>query len=379
MKRKYIVFSTYLFLMIFLFFIGFQNIEEANIKPVAYGESAAEAEKKSMGIEQMLEGTECPQKPEKKGVTIERSKDLEIPEDSILENWKVYEFEGVGEFSEKRAEKMAKILLGDYFPKAEKKIEDYGDFGFYILTYRDKGINCNFKAAIKVFSEITFTHRDHQQELEEPEDGDWESVYLERDKELLQQLELGVWNGEQGYLDLAESESRQFRSVSRHVYRYKIDNKALSDAEFNFSYNTKPYNTSAFPITFEYQNGVLTEFSMYGETNYRLKKIRDANIKYNSIEEILKEAEKKIKRSALLDTAENSRTYDYYRIDGIQLYYMKYCYGDLKRKYAFVPVAEIKFTEYYYDIITKQWQEITDNTYYGLQLETGEGNWGGKW
>lgn len=82
--------------------------------------------------------------------------------------------------------------------------------------------------------------------------------------------------------------------------------------------------------------------------------------------------------SLSLNSASNSLSYHYYRIEDIQLYYMKYYYGDLEKKCAFVPMAEIKMTAYFYDIKKKEWGEI-GNAYYGLQLETGEGHFGGKW
>lgn len=71
-----------------------------------------------------------------------------------------------------------------------------------------------------------------------------------------------------------------------------MDNKVLSNAEFDFIYNMMPYSTGALPVTFEYQDGILTEFSIF-EPNHKFKNSREAHIKYNSVEEILKDVEKK--------------------------------------------------------------------------------------
>lgn len=63
------------------------------------------------------------------------------------------------------------------------------------MDYRDEEVNYHLKADLNG-AEITFTHRNFKkQELEEPEDGNWENIYLQKDKELLQELQLGIWDG----------------------------------------------------------------------------------------------------------------------------------------------------------------------------------------
>lgn len=71
---------------------------------ISEGQEGIRIGMESERIKQELENTQCPQDPEEKGVMIERAEELEIPEDSILKNWKVYEFQEGEAITEEKAD-----------------------------------------------------------------------------------------------------------------------------------------------------------------------------------------------------------------------------------------------------------------------------------
>lgn len=385
MKKNHILFKfTYLFLVLLLFFVGYQTedpdvgqqediTEKSQTGENAGGAIAEAGREESYETEINLAEAGCLKEPKEAGSFVETAKDFVLPDDSELEGWKVYEFDQEKAVQEKTADQMAGILFGNYFPKAEKKIEEYGIHGMYYMKYKDDHVFFDFKFALKSGAEAIFRHRSSQPELIEPEDGDWNKCYLENNENMLENLQLGLWDGEQGYLELKE----QICNADNAVYNYRLmlDGIPIEDASFAFVAYTAPYTTSSGNIKFTYKKGVLTELWDPG-LNYELTNIRDAEIKYHYMEELLNEVMERERTMLLLQDPENPRYY-YTRIDSVRLGYMRYCYGKVKKKWAFVPVAAFKQTEGAYVIKEKRWEWYDERfCYYGVQLETGEAHKG---
>lgn len=386
MRRKYILFKfTYLFLILLLFFVGYriesldggQQESNASVKS-STEEMEGEA---TVGVNQEeayetkinLAEAGCLKEPTEAGVFVETAADFVMPDDSELAGWKVYEFDMERAVKEKTADQMANVLFGKYFPKAERKIKEYGVYGMYYMNYCDDDVFFDFKFQLKSGPEGIFKHRSSLPELAEPEDGNWEECYLKNNEKMLEDLQLGLWDGEQGYLKL----TNQVYNSGNATYHYQIELNGypMEEVSFDFVAYAAPYKTSSGKVKFNYQGGVLTELWDSG-LHYKLTNIRDAEMKYTSMQEILKEVMEKERTMLLLQDPKNPRYY-YTRIDSVRLGYMRYCYGKLKRKWAFVPVAVFKQTEGAYVIKEKRWEWYTERyCYYGIQLETGEGHKG---
>lgn len=359
-----------MFIMVFLFFIGHRTVElSPTMKSLVEMEKRKNTEKDNSNIEDILEGTDVPMQPDKVGVTIDYAEDLELPEDSELKNWKVYEYEQLPQGKEnakKLAKKIAKVLFGDYFSKADK----YEKYGTYYVDYRDKEKNFQFSLNLKRYSVFSFTHSSQEPEIEEPEDGDWDRAYREYSEELFQKLALGSWDGEQAYLELEMAGGGGENAI--YHYRYVYDEKRTTDISFPAATNTETDT-----IFIEYNKGVLKRI----ETNNAflfIKNIRDAKVNYSSIEEAMEDAVKKLRISSLGSKLANY--YDYYRIDSVNFFYIQKMTGEFKEEYNLVPVMDFELTNCHYLIEEQNWSISTgsNSVHYGIMLESGEELLGGR-
>lgn len=379
MKKNRIFFKClYLSSIFLLFFVGHKVENSIRKQQKSFNSSTASFTKEAVDhINQMYDETElnlmgsnCPREPAEAGSFVETAVDFVMPDDSELEGWKAYEFRMDQSEKKKKAEEIAKVLFGEYFPKAEKEVKDYGQYGVYHLNYHNEKVLFQFKYLFKMGAQGNFTHSNSHSDFPEPEDGNWENCYLENNEKMIKELKLGLWDGNQSYLELTEQLGNS--DSSTYMYRVVLDGIPVADESFNFTYNSKPYSTNASPIIFTYRDGVMTGMQDNG-MYYELNDIRDVEMKYTSMQELLDEVMEKERTMLLLQDPNNPRYY-YTRIDGIKLGYMRYCYGNLKRKWVFIPVAVFKQTEGAYVINEKRWEWYMDSyCYYGVQLETGEG------
>jgi len=361
LKKKYLVIKcAYVFVMVFLFLIGHRTVEVSPImKTLLEAEERKNSIKDTSEIEMILEGTDVPLEPEGIGVTIDYAEDLELPEDSELENWKVYEYEELPqgkEDKERLAEETAKALFGDYFSKATRQNTDD-----YMLDYSDKEKSFHFYFNLTRLSRMSFKHFSAEPEIEEPEDGDWDRAYQEYSRELFQKLKLGSWDGEQANLELEASVG------GTYVYRYALDGKKITDV--HFSADIPIYIDT---ITLHYNKGVLTEIETPNAFLF-IKNVRDAKVKYSSIEKAMEDVEEKLRAGALNNKF--NPQYTYYRIDSVRLSYMNRMTGQFKEEYSLMPILDIGMTSCSYSIKERSWN-INPSRHYGIMLESGEEHWG---
>lgn len=316
---------------------------------------------------------EYPEVPAEPGVQIIVSDGIKLPEDRLLEKLSVYEYHEAlyrdsSKQQKKRADKLAEMLLMDFFPGKQWKKKVIADKYQENYVYRIKGQKKNGFQYTANHDGIDNTQLICEKgvfSVAEPEDGDWDQAFREYSLSMLESFETGLWDGKNSHMAVSCSEKVAGNNGN---YRYMIELDGIMATKYmGFSFH-KFSNWASF----QYRDGSLVSMFQMAQ------KVLDGKRPMESPYENMKAAFGKLKEELQeYLTVQGRQLQRYYcvRLDRAAVEYVDYY--SMAGPNVFVPVLNAYLKMGTYDIAGGAW--TWDDNYqvcYLLQLETGESDMG---
>jgi len=311
-----------------------------------------------------------PATPKEPGFQISYEKDMDLPDDDLLKTLSVYYYHRLFGFDclkeqEERAEKLAAMLLKDFFPGKSWVRKDVNDSYQENHVYRLKGDKTTvfqYTANKDGGDNSQLLCEKGKIKVPKPEDGDWDQAFRDFSDALLKSFQIGLWDGKNHNMDVSFSKNV---SGGNGSYWYKIQMDGIFDTQCLFDSDGGTVWAAVC-----YEDGCLV--SMNQMAQIVLDKSRPFKPAYAAMEDAWADLQDKVEK--YLKNQASNQYYYCAKCSNLDLQYQSY-YEKRTKTYYYVPILTVVLDMDIYDFNNGSWEK-GQKISYALQLETGNGSEG---